>query len=230
MMKKMAALLLVITFIRPAGLAQPKWFFMLSGGVTVSGPGGTLEQKLKEDGFNTTSNSWSIFPASPVTYPHVFHKVPFFFTIGRRVTSKGSVLVMAGRSDAAEARGFTGNAGISIPYKIYQLTAAYQFNFSGSRLKLAAGPSAFHFTYGPSSPSATEGGTWKPGLSFTGRVPMGKEKKTVGLELFLLLNLASRVNTEEMSTIGNKLTPGSLNMIHGVIGLSFAISDRSEKK
>src|SRR4051812_10143667 len=190
-MKKLTALFLVLAITGNYSEAQSNWFFMMSGGVTVSGPGATLEQKLKEDGFNTSSNSWNIFGSSSIGYPHVFHKVPLLFSIGKRISSKGSVLLMAGRSDAGEARGFTESAGISIPYKIFQITAAYQINFSGSRFKLAAGPSAFHFSYGPSSPSATAGSEWKPGLSFTGRVPMGNEKKMVGMELFLLLNLAS---------------------------------------
>jgi hypothetical protein len=228
-MKKLATLLLVLAISANPSMAQCKWFFMMSGGVPVSGPGATLKQKLKEDGFNSSPDSWFIFGSSGTNYPHVFHKLPFFFTIGRQVSSKGSVVFMAGRSDAGEAKGFTESAGITIPYNIFQLTTAYQLGSPGSLFKLAAGISAFHFTYGPSVPSATEGGEWKPGLSLTGRLRIGKKKKTVGMELFMQMNVASKVKTEEMSTRGLNLTAGSLNMIHGVIGLSFEISDKSAK-
>src|SRR5689334_10888681 len=102
-MKKLTVVLFLIALTGSSSMAQSKWFFLVSGGVTVGGPGGSLKNKMEADGFNSGEGNPVFITGFSGSFPHVFHQLPFFFTIGKSISTRGSILLMAGRSDGGEA-------------------------------------------------------------------------------------------------------------------------------
>ena len=223
-MKKSFVLVLCFIFFSLASKAQTsKWFLTVTSGFSAGGPGPSIKNNMDKNGYNAVTNNF-IFSGT-TQYPYVSHGLPLLLMLGKRVSTSGSVYLIAGESNRGEARGYNGSEGISVKYNVLQFTAGYQFSFPTTKFKIGAGPSAFAFKYANTSMAPATGEKHTailPGLSVTGRIPFGKEKKLFGVELFFETNFAPRAKVGEIQGYRSSLEGSSVNMIHGIIGLSFA--------
>lgn len=153
--------------------------------------------------------------------------------IGKQVSKRGSTYIIVGKPGAAEVRGYDGRFNNNIKYQVFQFTGGYQLSFPNSRSKIGAGPSLFILQSGKNNHDRVDTkitdkhSAIKPGLSFMGRVPFGKGRKLVGLELFGELNIASTARFEDSSSYYNRPEPYNATITGGVIGLSLALQKKT---
>jgi len=228
-MKKFLVLLLCFISASFQSQAQTsKWFFTFSTGPELGGPSHSVKNYLNENGFNASSEGFLIF--GPTTFPYITHYLPLLGSLGIQVTKSGSVYAIFGQSSKAEIYGYNSSStSIKIKYSVLQFTGGYQLSFPTTRFKIGAGPSLFVLKYAQNDPTLADYNnltdkptTIKPGLSITGRMPFGKEKKLFGIELFFNLNLAPSAKFEGFPSYNSSLVSYDVNMINGVVGLSLA--------
>ena len=222
-MKKLFVLLVCFIFFSFAIKAQTaKWFITITSGFNPGGPGPSIKNNMDRNGYNSVATNF--FFGGSVKYPYVSHGLPLLLMLGKRTSKYGSVYLIAGESNRGEARGYNGDVGVSVKYDVLQFTAGYQFSFPTTRFKIGAGPSVFVFNYANTSmtPTGEKHTAILPGLSVTGRLPFGKEKKLFGVELFFETNFAPHGKVEEIQGYRSNLKASNVNMIHGLVGLSFA--------
>lgn len=215
---------LCISLTTPAQIA--KWFITFSVGREVSGPYGSVKNSLTANGYNVTSPG---FIFGPVDYPYVTHGLSLSGMIGKQVNKKGSVYIMFGRAGKAEVSGYDGNNINNIEYQVFQFTAGYQISLSNSGWKIGGGPSLFVLQSGKNNHNWLENkltdkhSAIKPGLSFMGRVPLGNEKRLLGLELFGELNIAPRATFEDLNSYNGRSESYNMSMVEALLGLSLSI-------
>jgi hypothetical protein len=223
-MKKTLILLACFIIFSFALKAQTaKWFITVSSGLSLGGPGPSIKNNMDKNGFNATANNF--FFGGTTQFPYVSHGLPLLLMLGKRISTYRSVYLIVGESNRGEARGYNGDEVVSVKYDVLQFTAGYQFSFPTTRFKIGAGPSVFAFKYANTSmgPAGEKHTAILPGLSVTGRLPFGKEKKLFGVELFFETNFAPRGKVGEIQTYRSSLKASNVNIIHGIIGLSFAL-------
>lgn len=200
-----------------------KWFFTATTGLSLGGPGPSIKNNMERNGFSDGSSGPNFIIGTSFDYPHVFHGLPLLVMFGKQISKYGSVYLIFGESTKGEVRGFNSTSGISIKYNVLQFTPGYQFSFPKTKFKIGAGPSVFVFKYAKNHPKEDEHTVVVPGVTVNGRLPFGKEKKLFGIELFFETNLAPPVNVKEFQTNMSTLKASKANMVHGVLGLSFAL-------
>jgi hypothetical protein len=234
-MKNILTVLLCIISISSFGQAS-KWFVSLFTGAKVAGPPVTIKHHMKEHGYDETVTStflWTTTTNYPVedVYPSLL------VMMGKRISDYKSVYIVAGRSARGVVSGFrtegyadffglfSGPYGqrIDIPYSIYQLGGGVMYSFPNTRTKLAAGPSFFLFEYGGEEYTGIEKHhSFLPGLSGVLRVPFGREKKLVGIDLVVELNLAPPATIKGDEAPLQVIQLQKVNMIHAAVGLALS--------
>ena len=79
---------------------------------------------------------------------------------------------------------------MNINYKVYQLGAGFEHTLPNTKIKLGYGPSLYLFSYIYNFNKSDRNTSLVPGANFSGRVPLGKEKRRIGVELVADVNLA----------------------------------------
>ncbi len=209
--------------------AQPaKWFVTISTGLQIAGPASSLKKYMNDNGFDQTSRGW-IF--GPVDYPNSDLGPTFLGMFGKQINKNRSVYFLLGMPGNGEVSGYDGSNLNNIKYHIYQFGAGYQFFSSNSRSTVGMGPSIFILKSGKNNHTQgnddlTEKHTAvKPGVSITGRTPLGKGKRLVGIELFAELNIAPKATYIDPQSYNGK-TSYNMNMIGGILGLALSASKR----
>ncbi|MGN6249884.1 MAG: hypothetical protein ACTHNG_16145 [Ginsengibacter sp.] len=212
-----------------------KWFVTFTVGYQLAGPSGSIKKSQTENRYNVPETI-VFFSSGPQTFPYVSHSLSLLGMVGKKISNRASVYLLFGLPGAAEVHGYDGRFGNNIKYQVYQFTAGYQLSFSNSRSKIGAGPTIFFLQSGknnhdqPGNKITDNHSAVKPGVSFMGRVPFGKGRKLVGLELFGQLNVSSRATFEDYNSYYNRSEAYNMNMVEGVIGLSVALSENRKSK
>lgn len=210
------------------------WFLSFSAGPVIGGPSASLKSQMRAQGFDDDAvSTFVIFGSGTTHYPHGGAGA-FLMRAGKRISDYRSLYLVTGISQKATVEGFraqgwsdgifglfAGTYGqkVSVSYSVYELTAGYQYSFSNTRSKIGFGPSAFLLRYS-NDHHAGHRSSLVPGVSFTARVPFGRERRSLGFELVFETRLAPPVKMKFDHTEG--FEPGSVNMIHGSAGLAFA--------
>ena len=246
-MKKITlAALLLISF--SALYAQsPKWYVAVSSGAGWGGPNASLKKTFEKKGFNQTSTSLILFMSFTADYPKVSSGVPAAVRAGVQLKENLNLFAIAGTSAAGEVNGykntsneiasflgiFGGSVGryIAISHKVTEVAVGLEHQLKNSHLRLGYAPAAYLMRYhNIHSLNTGKKTAFVPGLAFTGRLPLGKEKRRIGAELVADINLAPPATIEaqydnEMDDNGinrkvQVLGPTKVSMVHGTMGLA----------
>lgn len=208
-----------------------QWFVSLSSDFVVAGPGAALKEKMLRQGFDDDNTSYLLFIGWTEVNPKKLSYGGLKLRGGKKISEKRSVYFVTGLVEDAEVRGFKSSGfsntifgggsygtAVSIRYSLWQLAAGYMYS-SKSKMKLGLGPSFFLLNYKPNEEKKQN--LLVPGASFTARVPLGKEKKLLGIEIVAEANLAppAKMKMEKQNDQG--FEPGNVNMVFGSIGLAY---------
>lgn len=218
-------------------IAQSKdWFMSFSIAPAFGGPSSSLKSQMRAQGYGDQSEStFNIFGSGNTSYPRG-GSVAFLARGGKKINNHKSIYFVAGISEKATIEGFhaqgwsdgffglfAGTYGehVSVTYTTYQLTAGYMYSFPDTRAKIGFGPSIYILNYGSDINYTTKDNhtAFVPGASFTARLPLGKEKKLFGVELFVEGNAAPPVKMKSEHSDG--FQPKNANMFSGNGGLAF---------
>jgi len=215
-----------------AGLTQNnKWFISVSTGAYVGGPVTSIKKQMRDQGFDDVYEYNFFGFAGSSEYPSRIQDGGLMLLAGKKLDDKKAVYVVAGLVDKSTVSGFR-SAGTDysffliggsygdepeIKYSLWQLSAGYMYS-SGKRSKLGIAPSVFILNY--KLPDSSKHTGFMPGATFTGRFPLGKEKRLFGLDLILEVNLVPPVKMKEIKG-GTAFKTGSVNMVGGFVGLGY---------
>jgi hypothetical protein len=234
-----------------AALCQNKWFISLSTGPGFGGPKGSIYKNMEKSNLNQKSPGLDFFGLvfQGSQYPKKSSGIPTLVKVGKRLKEGKSIYLEAGVSNRGEIAGYQniGDYGNTIPidFKVFQFTAGYQYSFTNTRSKVGFGPSLFVFNYIDDYKHLDHQtyNSFIPGVSLMGRVPLGKEKRLIGVDLIMEVNLAPPARMKEIqktnysfSSIGNSvaytstLKESHVNMVHGMVGWALSIRSKEKKQ
>lgn len=242
-MRKLLSAVAFLFFFTSAFSQTPKWYLSVSTGAVWGGPKGAIKSKFENNGFNQTSTFNFFGWGGSTNYPIVSSGLPVLFKAGKKIKDNRSVYLMAGTSAAAEVSGFKNdgtNSGlfgslgthVHVRYKVLQVAVGMEYNLRKSRIKLGYAPGVFLLRYShvPGMDKVKKETAVVPGLALTGRLPLGKEKRRIGMELVADINLAPPATIQEQyktsidgnfnSTEVQVLSPTKVSMVHGMAGLA----------
>jgi hypothetical protein len=233
-MKKLFSAMLLIVNLSCFAQAN-KWFVSLCATPTIGGPSASIKKQMVDQHFDQTSSFSFFFIFSGETkYPVVAKDGSLLIRAGKKISDRRSIYLVAGQTAAGKVEGFQ-NQGysdlliiassvgqhIEVNYHAYQITGGYLYSFPDTRAKLGFGPSIFMLNYSLSenyNGKETHTGI-VPGATCTVRMPLGKEKKLIGLELIFEGNVAPSIKMKgNMKETGFK--PGTANMLSANAGLA----------
>jgi hypothetical protein len=236
-MKKFFLLILVVVNINCFAQTN-NWFISFSCAPSIGGPAASLKNQMKDQGYGDEEiNSFDIFGSGDVQYPKG-GAVALLATGGKKISDHKSLYFVAGLAGTATIDGFkskgysdgffglfAGSYGehVSMKYNLYQLTAGCMFSFSNSRTQVGFGPSLYVFNYSVSddyAPGQTHSSII-PGAAINTRIPLGKQRKIVGLEFVTNVNVAPPVKMQSDNPKG--FQPKNANMVSVNIGLALSL-------
>jgi len=248
-MRKLFAVAAFLLAVAPAFAQNTQWYFSVSSGLGWGGPQSSLISKFEKTGFNQTSTGIIIFINYSIDYPQKSRGVPVTARAGYRLKENLNLFALAGASAAGTVEGykktgeiidlgiFGGSVGthITINYDVTEVAVGLEHEIKNTRLKLGYAPAAFILNYRNNHSINTGKETsLVPGVALTARMPLGKEKRSVGFELIADLNLAPPATIKEQvyqgdNGIGTKtvLSATKVNMVHGMAGV--ALTFRKKK-
>ena len=233
--------------VAPSFAQNTKWYIAVSPGAGWGGPNGSLKKEFEQRGYNQTSTTVILFVSFGTKYPQASSGVPLTVRGGLQLKPNLNLFAIAGTSSSGEVTGykntsneiatflgiFGGSIGtfVSIDYKVTQVAVGLEHQMKGSRIKLGYAPAAFLLRYHNIYSSNTGKKTaFVPGVALTGRMPLGKDKRTIGVELIADLNLAPPATIkEQIYTADNgidtkRVLPATkVNMVHGMVGLALTL-------
>ena len=233
--------------VAPSFAQNTKWYISVGSGYGWGGPNGSLKNEFEKRGYNQTSTTVILFASFGTKYPQAYSGVPVTVRGGLQLKENLNLFAIAGTSTSGEVTGykntsneiatflgiFGGSIGtfVSIDYKVTQVAVGLEHQMKGSRIKLGYAPAAFLMRYHNRHSIHTAKKTaFVPGVALTGRLPLGKEKRTVGVELISGINLGPPATIREQiytadNGIGTKtvLPATKVNMVHGKAGLALTL-------
>lgn len=230
-MKKLLPVLLILAALT-ADSQQHKWFVSVSSGFTIAGPRATLMSRMKRQGFDDESHFNFLGITGSTSYPRVTQYSNLMVRVGWQMDNKRGMYLLAGLQEKGEVSGFKSRGysniiflgtsyGLSpvMEYAIWQVSAGYMYSGKG-KAKCSIGPSVYGLRY-----QHTENPVRFqiiPGIAMGARLPLGKMRKSLGLEVFTDLNLAPPANMQKDAVAAGDFKPGKVNMISVSIGLGFS--------
>lgn len=234
-MKKLVLLLVLVHTAIFTFSQNNKWFISLSSNRNFGGPAGSFKKQINSQGFNGVSES-NIFGLRFTTQYPIADKLPnLVLHGGRKLKGNKSLYFIAGIVDAANVEGYKrtgyqdmgiigGSVGkrVSITSNLYQVSVGYMYS-GNSRVKWGIAPSLFLLNYNIMNDSLSSQGTAVTGgITFTGRLPLGRERRLVGVDLYTELNLAPPVKPHASRSDAKDFNPGAANLVYGSIGLALS--------
>ncbi len=236
-------LVAAITVAASASQAQtPQWFVSASTGAGWGGPKSSIKKTLIKNNFNHTSYFSFLGWGGKTEYPIVYSGVPVLLKVGKKVKENKSVYLLGGIAGQNEVSGFRnegtgdflglfgGSLGthVNINYKVYQLGAGFEHTLPNTKIKLGYGPALYMLSYVYNFKDSRNNAL-VPGANFSGRVPLGKEKRKIGLELVADVNLAPPAKMKALHYTYNDGTAdktellipeNKVSMVQGMAGLA----------
>jgi hypothetical protein len=247
-MKKALFLLFMMVAVAGTAAAQgSKWFVSVATGAPYGGPGVSMKKNFRRDGLDGTESFAVLFFGGTTKYPVNMWNPSLLLKFGKRLSEKRSWFAVAGLSSSGEAEGYkrNGEAGLLFPifystsgthvtvkYQVLQFGAGYQYHYAKTRTKLSVAPSLFVYRYkNTRALQKQQYAAIRPGMAFSGRLPLGKEKKLFGVDVIADLNLVPPVKMKTLTTetvtdsgkITTTLNSGSVNLVHGMLGFAFSL-------
>ncbi|HEX6334212.1 MAG TPA: hypothetical protein VFZ78_08285 [Flavisolibacter sp.] len=234
-MKKLMTTLLILVSL--ASFAQNnKWFVSVSSNRNFGGPAASIKKQMNRQGFNHTS--LATFFGITISEDHpVINKSPnLMLHAGKRIDARKSVYIAAGIADISEVSGYkiegnpsgfwlldgTYGNNPSVKTKLYQLSVGYLFS-EKRRAKWGVAPSLFVMDYTLTNYDESDRHTaFTAGITGTARIPLGRERRLVGVDLITALNLVPPVKMKSGKADSRYFSPGSVNMIFGSLGLALS--------
>jgi hypothetical protein len=231
----MKKLLLLIASIPALSCAAQKnnWFISATTGVSFWGPAASLRAQLNHQGFNHPTEN--LFGWGNNHNPKRSSNLYFLVQFGRALQSKGNLYFTGGLSDGGNISGFkrTGTGDIfgwtfevgdrpTVFYELYQLSAGYLWNSKTGRPKLGVSAASFLFRYHINDQQ--QHASLVPGVLLTGRFPLGKQRKTFGIDLVMDGRWAVPVHMkDELKNESNAFHPGTVGFTSLCLGLAFSV-------
>jgi hypothetical protein len=226
-----------------------KWFITVAAAPTMGGPSAGIKKNMQRSGFDHLT-SYSFFGWTGSTqYPVVEKNPAVLVTVGKKVNEFKSLYITGGVAASGTVSGFrsygsydyllwSGEMGnsVKIAYSLWQLSAGYQYRLPGTRAKLGFGPDLFVFRYCEQEEEQNHAAIL-PGVSGQLRLPLGRERRRLGLELFLEAQVGPPARTRAYSktyeadgrTYTTVLEKGNASVTQLLAGLSFAFRDPARK-
>jgi hypothetical protein len=226
-MKKLLTALFILVNLSAFGQASD-WFVSLSSGYSIGGPLKSIKNQMVEQGYSDT-HSYDFFGITGSTkYPRTAKGAYLLVRGGKKITGRRSIYFIAGQVDQGEVWGFKANPNPDpygfiigdfpdVRFSLLQFSAGYQFHYANTRAKLGLGPTIFilkQSSYGHKLAS------YAPGLTATARLPLGKEKRLVGMELIMDANLGLPMKMKQ--TFTSSFSPGKVNLCSLNLGLAIS--------
>lgn len=226
-MKKLLSALFILVNLSAFGQASD-WFITLSSGYSMGGPLRSIKNQMIEQGYDDTY-SYDFFGITGSTkYPRTAKGAYLLVRGGKKMTERKSLYFIAGQVDQGEVWGFKKKANPDpygyiigdfpdVRFSLLQFSAGYQFHYTSTRAKLGLGPTIFilrQSSYGRKVAS------YAPGLTATARLPLGREKRLVGMELIMDANLGLPMKMKQ--TFTSSFTPGKVNICSVNLGLAIS--------
>lgn len=237
-MRKLILLLLLSPGLWASAQKKEKWFLSFSSGTGLGGPSLSIKKQMNDQGFNQSAE-YNFFGWSGVTdYPKKSVEASLLLRAGKAISDKKSIFLIAGRREKGSVKGFIGQGsssffGIiggsygfqpSVEYAVYELTAGYLYN-TRSHSRVGFGPSVFLVPYTVNNARYEEKkySAFIPGVSFTARVPLGREKRMVGLDLVFDAQLAPPVKMKVEEEEADGFHMRRANMMRASAGLALSL-------
>lgn len=212
---------------------KEKWSVSVSGGMSVGGPAATIKNQMGKQGFDDKGSFNILIWTSTTQYPERSPEGSLLLRFSKKINNFKSLYFIVGQADKSEVTGFKDEGYVNliligssvgpmpkVRYTIFQVGGGYLYQTS-SRAKLGIVPSAFIVPY--SANDSAKHTSIVPGVSFTARIPLGKEKKQLGFDLVFDANLAPPINMKinEKTTEGFHMNKANMMQISAGIALTF---------
>jgi hypothetical protein len=231
-MKKMVFALACFAWV--SSFAQKnKWSISLSASPGIGGPKNSIVKTMKKQGFDETMSFDFFGLTGVVTNPNSEKAGSYLLRVSVRKNANKSLFFVGGLSNQGTVSGYRSGSGDPlsalmpsfpiVDYRIWQLSGGYQFDQKNSWLKFGIAPSLFFYNYGLKFREADRKTSVVPGVNFSGRLPLGKGKRTFGLELFADGNIAPKAKMKDLQETSNStpLKESKVSMMHATAGLLF---------
>ncbi|MFL5741849.1 MAG: hypothetical protein ACJ75B_16625 [Flavisolibacter sp.] len=234
-MKKVLVTLICLSSLS-AQSQSSKWFVSLSPGFQFGGPLVSVKKQVAAQGFNGSKSVDFFGTEFNSQFPQVEKGASFLVRVGKRINTYKSIYFTGGIASSGHITGFKpdgtysnyilfgGNGGewMVFKYKILQFGAGYEYSFPRSHIKLGVSPSIYllHYSITPNLDQYDYKTSIVPGISGMVRLPLGKEKHLVGVDLIGEAGIAppAKMSAGKESSF----QPGSANMIHATVGLALS--------
>jgi hypothetical protein len=233
-MKKLLTAMFILVNLSSFGQTAD-WNISITSGLNIGGPAGSLKKQMIDQGFDETSD-YNFFGWTGTTdYPTKGKTPSLMFRVTKKVNPNRSLYFMAGLADQGNVTGFKNNGytdlwGIlgssdgpmpRVKYSIYQFMGGFMYASSKGGRKLGFGPSLNLFNYKVGEGEKQT--AFVPGATVTGRLPLGRERRAVGVELIADLNMAPPVTIKDNNTAEGGFHPGKVSMFSLGFGLALTV-------
>lgn len=231
-MKKILSVLTLCSVLC-ASAQKNKWSVSLFGTASIGGPQNSIVKEMNNQGFGETMHFNFLGLQGDIDYPKTERGGTYLLRFALRQKLNRSLFFVTGISNQGTTSGYHYEGtdpmlGFSIgsyprvKYRVFQFTGGYQYDLKDSRVKFGVGPSLFLFNYGlEMTMNDTRKTSVVPGATANFRLPLGKEKRTFGLELIAEGNFAPKAKMKDLqeSSTSTPLKESRVNMIHANAGL-----------
>lgn len=225
-MRKAVFLLVVVNLSMISFGQVGTWNASVSIGYVIGGPSQAIKYKMEKEGYDANVENWLF--GGYTQYPKAYKDPAIMARVYYRKSLNTSLFLEVGQTMNTEVKGYKGGGGYGgfagIKYQVLQLAAGIQrhFNQKPSSIGIAASLNLLQYGGGAPYDDVSEN-KFLPGLLISGRLPMGPQKKLIGLDLVYDLNILPSVEMEPVSSnYFLSYETGKVNMIHGSIGLALA--------
>lgn len=218
-----------------ASSQKNKWSISVFATMGIGGPQNSIVKTMKEQGFGETMHFNFLGLQGDVDNPNAERSGTYLLRCALRQKVSRSLFFVAGISNQGTVSGYhhEGTDPIfgfdmgsfpRVKYRVFQFTGGYQYDLKNSSAKFGVGPSVLLFNYGLEMTSNDKRKTSiVPGATFNFQLPLGKGKKSFGVELIAEGSVAPQAKMKQMqeTTTSTPLKESRVNMIHANAGLLF---------
>lgn len=229
-MKLLLTPLLVLVNLVALG-QQHDWTVSFSSGFALGGPAASIKNQMKKQGFDQGSQYNFFGFSGSSTYPVISQDASLLLRVTKKISEKRSLFFVGGLASGGQVTGFKNQGYVdlillgssygpmpSVKFSIWQLGGGILFTPEHIRSKFGLGPSIYIVNHAWNE--GEKHNSVVPGLTGTARFPLGKEKRAIGIEWMIDLNMAPSVNFGSDGDSGTDFHPGKAAMFSAGTGLA----------